>query len=669
MIDVEEFDKETSERFSVVSYNTLAQNACKEVPYCRPQHLTPVGRRKLFHREIADLDADILGLQDVDNYDLWWREMLSSLGYDSVFQRRSQARGSWEEGLVLAWRRTRFQLVASHAFDFNDVPAEGTVQGYLVQDNVAQMVALQPFERSRAPTGLCVANAQLCRLPGREDVRLAQAQALVRTIEAFNSDFHFPVILTASLYSNPAGQTYGMLATGKLPLDPKAPSRAGKPEVEVDSPSSIRLRWAPSEIDYFALSPYLEGYRIQWRPGGNRFVGFAGEKFVEDEDSKVYLTRGGHFLEEPFRTTLVTGLASGIPYEFRVCGVNAVGDGPWSPLSSPVRTTPLEFGALPRGVLKDVPTLQLDQHQAAAAREGLRFDRAGHVRIEGFADRLQADRHTWVSLSGLTPRYASGQPNRLAGPVRSPPKDQAPPGFQPVEVLKVDPAEVESDSDDEGRRGSRPTDLEGRTDTGLGQRDPLQEHCLNLRSAYASYGPLGEPALTAATHRGCGALDYVFYSWEGLRPVQLLSIPEFEEFNGVDPRALMMEVDGTYETLPSWCDDTNSITSMRTIHTADDSNVQVSTTNLDAHNYMGEWVPFIRENPLKAQHLIPNSIFPSDHISIKAVLEYIHPQLATTTNSMGRRVTNQQDRQSMKSEDEIEQAEAFLHHKLSKMGV
>lgn len=176
MIDVEEFDKETSERFSVVSYNTLAQNACKEVPYCRPQHLTPVGRRKLFHREIADLDADILGLQDVDNYDIWWREMLSSLGYDSVFKRRSQARGSWEEGLVLAWRRTRFQLVASHAFDFNDVPAEGTVQGYLVQDNVAQMVALQPFERSRAPTGLCVANAQLCRLPGREDVRLAQAR-------------------------------------------------------------------------------------------------------------------------------------------------------------------------------------------------------------------------------------------------------------------------------------------------------------------------------------------------------------------------------------------------------------------------------------------------------------------------------------------------------------
>jgi len=162
-----------------------------------------------------------------------------------------------------------------------------------------------------------------------------------------------------------------------------------------------------------------------------------------------------------------------------------------------------------------------------------------------------------------------------------------------------------------------------------GARDSLQEHYLNMRSAYAHYGPIGEPSFTICTDKMIETIDYIFYTWEGLRPVQLLSMPEFEELDGIDPRSVMMEEDGMYDALPSWVDDAASLKSYRSLR-QDTSSIGMSASINPDSLYMGEWVPFVVENHLKTQHLIPNSIFPSDHVSIKAVFEFVKSNLPST---------------------------------------
>ena len=68
-------------RFSVVSYNLLAQSRIRgpKYPYCGRGVIKWQLRRKLLLDEIGSLRADILCLQEVDNYESFWRPELRAV--------------------------------------------------------------------------------------------------------------------------------------------------------------------------------------------------------------------------------------------------------------------------------------------------------------------------------------------------------------------------------------------------------------------------------------------------------------------------------------------------------------------------------------------------------------------------------------------------------------
>lgn len=182
----------SSKTVSIMSYNVLAQVYAKPdiFNYCRPVTLKWRYRRANLLREIAFRDADILCLQEVDHYDDWWRPQLSAAGYDSNFTSRPRGLA---DGLVVAWKRDLFQLFRSDYVDFNIAKKNlllhdmDNLASRCLQDNVGQMVALQPWEKNTMPSGVLVANCQLASDPSLDDVRMVQALLfLQRSVSLFS---------------------------------------------------------------------------------------------------------------------------------------------------------------------------------------------------------------------------------------------------------------------------------------------------------------------------------------------------------------------------------------------------------------------------------------------------------------------------------------------------
>ena len=108
---------------SVLSYHVLAQCHTHAQPYCSPHLLNWSRRRRAQLDEILGYGADVVCLQDVDNYDEWWRPKLSVAGYDLVYKRRTTRRRPREDGVCVAWRRRKFQLFRSEDLEMNAAPA------------------------------------------------------------------------------------------------------------------------------------------------------------------------------------------------------------------------------------------------------------------------------------------------------------------------------------------------------------------------------------------------------------------------------------------------------------------------------------------------------------------------------------------------------------------
>lgn len=288
-------------------------------------------------------------------------------------------------------------------------------------DNVALLTLLQPWQDSTHPSGACVVCTQLCddQGPSGEAVRSLQACSLTRTIEAFNSDFHLPVILCGTMNCVPSSRTYEILCNGRVPRDPVRPGAPGKPEVQLISTSTALLRWTVPPVDSQSLSPAAHLYKLIWVPGGSRFLG--GEVLdVREADCLVYdfvENAKGHLRSEqnPFRSFVVGGLSSGIAYEFRVAAVNTFGQGPWSERSEAIRM-PYMVGNDPEDrVLLGAASIKLVRNRELRearqmAQERLANPRSYEVRklikIDELRDPHTDNMHPFDSVSGMTPRFS-----------------------------------------------------------------------------------------------------------------------------------------------------------------------------------------------------------------------------------------------------------------------
>ncbi|TMW69014.1 hypothetical protein Poli38472_001170 [Pythium oligandrum] len=317
------------EKVSVLTYNVLSQMGARrlqraDMGYVDGAILTIMRRREVLFKEILGYVADIMCLQEVDDYDDYWSERLTATGYDSVFAaHKSKQR---EDGLLIAFRKEVFQLFGTHEIDLNGVidnVTDENLQAKCRQNRLALLVNLQPWEQSRLPSAICVVTTQLTAGPTLEQVRVLQAEYLCREIARINASFHLPTVLAGTFNALPSSDVYHVIQTGRRRPSPEAPREMKRPVPQDASPSSVQLAWTPPEC---GDAPIL-GYKIGIKNCTSATLGFDMHEIEFDGDANT-------------TEYTVTMLSAGIPYQFRMAARNLHGYGHFSQPSAPV-TTPL----------------------------------------------------------------------------------------------------------------------------------------------------------------------------------------------------------------------------------------------------------------------------------------------------------------------------------------
>jgi CCR4-NOT transcription complex subunit 6 len=174
----------------VVSFNTLAQVYGKSSWFQHTDRrlMKWKARFEALTSYLTAIEADIMALQEVDNYAEQWEPWARDAGYASHYVRRTQAGKEKKDGSVVAWKRDAFSLVAAKAVHFNDlangVETEEEKERY-VRDCVANLTLLR---RTADDTELLVASTHIFWDPACADVKLAQARMLVEEIYKWSEE-------------------------------------------------------------------------------------------------------------------------------------------------------------------------------------------------------------------------------------------------------------------------------------------------------------------------------------------------------------------------------------------------------------------------------------------------------------------------------------------------
>ncbi|XP_068632639.1 protein angel-like isoform X2 [Battus philenor] len=218
-----DYYKENSFKFKIVSYNVLAQYLLECHPYlytqCSPQDLKWHVRAARLYDEILSLEPDILCLQEVQvSHIKSFYSKFEDIGYCGIFKQKT---GHRQDGCAIYFKRSMFHLEDHISVEFYqpELPL-------LNRDNVGMALRLVP-KGARAPaTPLVVATTHLLYNPKRTDVRLAQIQLFLAEIDRFayyqsgKKSGHLPIILTGDMNSPPESAVIKLLSRGHVRASP-----------------------------------------------------------------------------------------------------------------------------------------------------------------------------------------------------------------------------------------------------------------------------------------------------------------------------------------------------------------------------------------------------------------------------------------------------------------
>eukprot|EP01027_Heterolobosea_sp_BB2_P019134 GEZU01026881.1.p1 GENE.GEZU01026881.1~~GEZU01026881.1.p1 ORF type:complete len:145 (+),score=29.27 GEZU01026881.1:118-552(+) len=96
--------------FTIASYNILAQHLIRRsiFGYCSKNALKWPTRRENLKRDVKELDADILCLQECDYYDEFFKPELEKIGYDSVFKKKPG--NNKFDGCAIFYKRDKLRI-------------------------------------------------------------------------------------------------------------------------------------------------------------------------------------------------------------------------------------------------------------------------------------------------------------------------------------------------------------------------------------------------------------------------------------------------------------------------------------------------------------------------------------------------------------------------------
>ncbi|KAK7309468.1 hypothetical protein RJT34_06221 [Clitoria ternatea] len=249
----------TGFRFTLISYNILAQAYVKSTLF--PHSPSPCLKWKLRSNSILyvlkNLGTDFFCLQEVDEYDSFYKGNMQDLGYSSVYMKRS---GQKRDGCGLFYKHDRAELVLEEKIEYNDLVKSFQDGNSSSDDEHSNFQKIQPKEQkdvtpkngpksnmedrgdpndphvrlkrdcvgimaafrlkdSSCPV-LIVANTHLYWDPEWADVKLAQAKYLLSRLAKFKklvSDRYecIPeVIVAGDFNSTPGDMVYRYLVSG-----------------------------------------------------------------------------------------------------------------------------------------------------------------------------------------------------------------------------------------------------------------------------------------------------------------------------------------------------------------------------------------------------------------------------------------------------------------------
>jgi hypothetical protein len=326
--------------FTVLSYNVLSDRKCSAMVHSLSKNWNE--RKYILINEIKSYNCDIICLQDVDHFESWWQPELVRLGYDAVWKQRTQEEFEHRDGVIVAYKRELFQLYKTLPIELNrsadDKPAN--IRKQCRTDDVALALFLQPWPAKYLSSAICVCSALMTDAPvwAQVNVREYQAKYICNVIERANKEFQVPVVIGVSMHDEPSAPCYHVFRAGRISMLPQVPQKMRPPRIEQYSRGSVRVFWTAPREGENTLP--VTSFRIYWRPAGNTMLGFssyieisAGKSFqyhyVVGEDGK----KRSQPLEE--RTALITSLASGLLYEFKISALNSLGEGELSESTIP----------------------------------------------------------------------------------------------------------------------------------------------------------------------------------------------------------------------------------------------------------------------------------------------------------------------------------------------
>ncbi|KAJ9072940.1 RNA exonuclease ngl2 [Entomophthora muscae] len=205
---------------SVLSYNILAQCLVKRelFPYCDKQTLKWLPRAQQLLKQIKCLDSDIACFQEMGNYEDFFKEKLSSLGYITYYYANIKK----QHGCCIALKKEKFIYLDSLNIELDDtetlsedIPCPKSIS----TGNVGLVLSIKPCAPGLSEQCFIIGTCHLYWRPNCDYERLRQAHVFIKASETFSKLFSNPsVMICGDFNSQPYKLPYKIL-TKYSPFD------------------------------------------------------------------------------------------------------------------------------------------------------------------------------------------------------------------------------------------------------------------------------------------------------------------------------------------------------------------------------------------------------------------------------------------------------------------
>lgn len=204
----------SSTKFSILTYNILANSYSSYMDHCPKKYLDFDYRSRLIFKQIQDINADFVCLQEVDKYESFLEPFLKNHGYASHWKKRPS---SWNpDGSLIAWKEHLWEPIEVKEIDFNEHSKTRKNSAYR-KNNIGVIIV---FKHKETQSGIIIGTAHFYWDPALEYVKFLQGTVFKTIGFTIKSKYSLPIILCGDLNSLPESHTIKYLTNQKLDLNP-----------------------------------------------------------------------------------------------------------------------------------------------------------------------------------------------------------------------------------------------------------------------------------------------------------------------------------------------------------------------------------------------------------------------------------------------------------------